>query len=141
MKTRTSHRARGARWALGLAAAALAGAGLAGCASGVERRADAWGGEGAAAQVASQGGAWELVFATPDLEPRVREAGPESWRRDHALNPRTGRAMTAADGWPEADRPSLSRSRRIPTRDTGSSSVFYFSERERRGGQDQGWWY
>ncbi|MBX3402672.1 MAG: hypothetical protein KF699_04580 [Phycisphaeraceae bacterium] len=141
MKTRTSHRARGARVALGLAAAGGLALALAGCASGVEHRADAWGGEGAAAQVASQGGAWELVFATPDLEPRVREAGPEHARRDHALNPRAGRALTAADSWPEADRPSLSRSRRIPTRDTGSSSVFYFGERERRGGQDSGWWY
>lgn len=141
MRIGTSHRSRRARLVPGLGAAVLSAAALAGCASGVERRADAWGGEGAAARVASQGGAWELVFATPDLEPRMRDAGPEYARRDHALNPRAGRAITAADSWPEADRPSLSRSRRIPTRDTGSSSVFYLSERERRGGQDPGWWY
>lgn len=136
MKTRANPCAIGACAALACFVLAAGG-----CASSIERRADAWGGEGALAPTASQGGAWELVFATPDVEPRTRDAGPELARRDGELNPRAGRALTAADGWPEADRPSLSRSRRIPTRDTGSSSVFYFSERERRRDGDAQWWY
>lgn len=100
---------------------------------------------GVGGPVASQGGSWELLFGTPDLERQLAsQRGGEEWergRRDAGLNPRAGRAVTALDSWPEPERPSLSGYRRIPTRDTGSSAIFYLAPSDRRGRQDPGWWY
>lgn len=146
MKICSLHRAgRLGTFVVAAAVCMLAGglAGIGGCASSVDRRVDAWGGEGGA--IASQAGSWELLFGTPDLERQLAsQRKDDSWelgRRDAQLNPRAGRAVTALDSWPEPGRPSLSGYRRIPTRDTESSAIFYLAPSDRRGRQDPGWWY
>jgi len=125
----------------------------AGCSSSVERRADAWGGEGAQTSntargsSASQGGSWELVFASPSSASHVD--GPEYARRDASLNPRGNQPLTALDSWPEAPRADLARSRSVRVRDSESAFIYYFPSTDNRGHNRSsghssgrsGWWY
>lgn len=127
--------------------------GLTACSSSVDRRADAWGGEGPAtasrAPVASQGGSWELVFQSPGVNAQLAglEPGPEHARRDGALNPRGNEPVTAMSNWPEAPRADLARSRSVRVRDNESTFIYYFPTGNRRGtsggtsSDRAGWWY
>ncbi len=153
------HRAAISRAALLRAAAPLALAAIAAissaCSSTVDRRADAWGGEGAHAAtaarkpVASQGGSWELVFPSPGVAARLADSGdgPEYARLDGSLNPRTNQPLTAIDSWPEAPRADLSRARSVRVRDNQNAFIYYFPTNSRRGGTSGGgggtstWWY
>lgn len=138
----------------------VAGAGLAcalalaasGCSSTVERRADAWGGEGAATAsrqpIATQGSAWELVFQSPYVNTQLADAGegPEYSRRDASLNPRSDQAYTALSNWPEGPRPDLARARNIRVRDSESTFIYYLPTGSRSGSSNtnynrSGWWY
>ena len=127
--------------------------GLSACSSSVDRRADAWGGEGPATAspkpTASQGGAWETVFATPGVNARLADAGegPEYSRLDSTLSPRGNEPVTALSAWPEAPRADLARSRSVRVRDNESSFIYYFPTGSRRGtsggtsSDRAGWWY
>lgn len=129
---------------------------LSGCASSVDRRADAWGGEGSARAgvrqpVASQGGSWEMVFQSPGVSAELAglEPGPEYSRRDSSLSPRRNEPVTAMSNWPEAPRADLARRRSIRVRDTESSFIYFFPTGDGRGssvggGSSSGrssWWY
>jgi len=159
MKSRSPHcvsaSARCARIAIALltVAAALP---LAACSSSVDRRADSWGGEGSAPSTPaqrqphspSQGGSWELVFATPGVSARIAgaEEGPEYSRNDAALNPRPAQVQTALSNWPEPARPSLLRARSVRVRDTESTFIYYLPRGETGGGggsrgSRSDWWY
>ncbi len=151
---RRGHRTAAVRAALPLALAALAIIAT-GCSSSVERRADAWGGEGthtskataARSSAPSQGGSWELVFQSPSVA--AHADGPEYARRDASLNPRGNEPLTALSDWPEAPRADLSRSRSIRVRDSESTFIYYFPSTDHRGGHrhsghsfhHSSWWY
>ncbi len=127
--------------------------GLAGCSSPVDRRADAWGGEGphtaARKPIASQAGSWESVFLTPGVNARLADAGegPEYARLDSTLNPRANQPLTAIDSWPEAPRADLARGRSIRVRDNQNTFIYYFPAGNGRAGSGgtssdrPGWWY
>ena len=136
--------------------AVVIAAGAGGCASSVDRRADAWGGEGAAAAQTrrglpathpSQGGSWELVFPTPGVNARLADAqpGPEYGRLDAGLNPRSTLARTAIDDWPQGPRPDLARARSVRIRDRRDTFIYYFPTRDHRGSSGDSarsaWWY
>jgi hypothetical protein len=122
-----------------------------GCSSAVEQRADAWGGEGATKAsrrpMASQGGSWELVFASPGVNSRLAGSGegPEFGRLDASLNPRGGQPVTALSSWPEAPRPDLARARSVRVRDNESTFIYYLPTGSRGGSNTSdtrsGWWY
>jgi hypothetical protein len=125
----------------GIAALALIlPCGLAACSSSVDRRADAWGGEGAVTgaarqPVASQAGSWELVFQSPRVSAELAglEPGPEFFRRDSSLSPRGNEPVTAMSNWPEAPRADLARRRSVRVRDTASSFIYFFPTGDGRG--------
>lgn len=157
---RHGHRATTLLAAAPLALIALAAV-ASGCSSTVDRRADAWGGEGAHTSrstaantarkpVASQGGSWELVFPSPGVAARLADSGegPEYARLDGSLNPRGNEPLTAIDSWPEAPRADLGRARSVRVRDNQNAFIYYFPTRSRRGGTSGGtssghstWWY
>lgn len=81
--------------------------------------------------VGHQGSAWETVFATPEVDARLGEMGEggEYARRDGALAVREPRPLLATEQWPERERATIERHRRITFPRRAETMIFFLPER------------
>jgi len=78
--------------------------------------------------VGNQGGAPEAVFSGPEVVAALAYEmgpGPESFRRDASLNPRSPEPIYANDDWPRRPQPTLERSRRLFLRSDARQIIFF----------------
>lgn len=100
-------------------ALAVLGPALAGCSTAVDRRPSG-------AYVGGAGSGWAAVLPAPEIAAAAfaDSAPPEFARRDYALGVTPDDALPSGS-WPDDDRPSLERQRRI-TLSTQSQTFIYF---------------
>lgn len=117
--------------ALGLAAM------LAGCAGSIPQRTA----RQQPVMRADQGGSWEMVFASPEVD-RARASDWEHSRNNAVLAARSNEPQLATAQWPERDRPRLEYARRLYLPTTASTIIYYPTERSPGHGSSQPaqWW-
>lgn len=79
-------------------------------------------------RLGEQGAAWESVFATPFVQQRLgddQSQYPEHARADAALAHRPPQPILATREWPEPQRPSLTRPRRVYLQTRPETLLFF----------------